>query len=60
MATKKQIQDASDSIKNGMEFVDVVKRHNLSDEELIQANNAIPGFQKISEIRHRDGEILAW
>lgn len=60
MATEKKILDAADSIKNGMQFVNVVKRHKLSDKELIRANNMIPGFTKIHTVRHRDGEILAW
>lgn len=58
---RKKINDAAQSIKNGMEFKDVVKRHKLSDNELIEANNTLyPEFEKISTIRHRDGEILAW
>jgi len=61
-----KISKAAQMIADGGDFTTVMKDCKLSKEELMQANNSIEGFEKISTVVvsdgkvHPKGQVLAW
>lgn len=60
------VKKAAGMIAGGQNFTKVMKACKLSKSELIEANNSIPGYSTISNVRisdgkvHPKGEVLAW